>query len=113
MRSPARWPSFVSDRPTRRTCSVRQLSPDGTTLYFRAFDDRRENSLVMARDLRSGAEREVYRFSGQVGWPSLSEDGKQLAFAVREPATRQTSIVVLPTTEGRRARFLRCRKAMW
>ena len=78
------------------------LSPDGTTLFFRTFDNQKGgNSLVMARDLRSGAEREVYRSGGQVGWPSPSQDGKQLAFAVFEPATRQSSIVVLPATGGK------------
>ena len=63
-------------------------------------DVKRQNSLVMARALRSGAERELSRFPGQVGWPSPSGDGKQLAFAVNDRATRQTSIVVLPVTGG-------------
>jgi Tol biopolymer transport system component len=77
------------------------LSPDGATLYFRTFADTKgQISLVMARDLGSGAEREVYRDSGQIGWPSPSPDGKQLAFAVIEPARRQCSIVVVPATGG-------------
>ena len=78
------------------------LSPDGATLYFRTFADTKgEISLVMARDLRSGAEREVYRFNGPVGWPSPSPDGKELAFAVIEPGSRRCSIVVVPATGGK------------
>lgn len=78
------------------------LSPDGATLYFRTFADAKgQISLVMARDVRSGAEREVYRFLGPVGWPSPSPDGKQIAFAVIEPARRQCSIVVVPASGGK------------
>ena len=84
MRSPVRWPSFVRDRPTRRTCSVRHCRPTERRCTSEPLMPK-GNSLVMARDLRSGAEREVSRFSGQVGWPSLSRDGKQLAFAVSDP----------------------------
>jgi Tol biopolymer transport system component len=77
------------------------LSPDGTTLYFRtSADAKHQVALVIAHDLRSGAEREVYRFSGPLGWPSPSRDGKQLAFAAIEPSSGQTSIVVVPTTGG-------------
>jgi Tol biopolymer transport system component len=78
------------------------LSPDGATLYFRtSADAKNQTSLVMARDLRSGAEREVYRFSGPLGWPSPSRDGNELAFSLTEPAGRQSSIVVVPTTGGK------------
>lgn len=77
------------------------LSPDGATLYFRTFADAQgEISVVIARDLSSGAEREVYRFSGPMGWPSPSPDGKQLVVAVTEPGRRQSSIVVVPATGG-------------
>jgi Tol biopolymer transport system component len=78
------------------------LSPDGATLYFRTFADAKgQISLVMARDLRSGAEREIYRFLGPVAWPSPSRDGKQLAFAVTEPTSRRSSIVAVPASGGK------------
>lgn len=77
------------------------LSPDGSTLYFRAFADAKGDlALVMARDLRSGIEREVYRFAGPMGWPSTSPDGTQVAVAVTERATRRISIAVVPTAGG-------------
>jgi Tol biopolymer transport system component len=77
------------------------LSPDGATLYFRTFADAKgEISLVVARDLGSGSEREVYRFTGPVGSPSPSPDGTALAFAVIEPANRRCSIVVVPSRGG-------------
>ena len=60
------------------------LSPDGATIYFRTFaDPKGEIALVMARDLNSGAEREVYRFSVD-RWVAIAipRDGNQLAFAV-------------------------------
>jgi Tol biopolymer transport system component len=78
------------------------LSPDGATMYFRTSADAKGDiSLVMARDLRSGTEREVYRFSGPIGWPSTSPDGTQLAFAVTERASRRISIVTVPATGGK------------
>ena len=78
------------------------LSPDGSTLYFRAFADAKGDlALVMARDLRSGTEREVYRFAGPMGWPSTSPDGTQVAVAVTERATRRISIAVVPTAGGK------------
>ena len=78
------------------------LSPDGSTLYFRQFaDSKGEISLVMARDLQSGAEREVYRYAGPMGWPSTSPDGTQVAIAITNRATRRTSIVTVPTTGGK------------
>lgn len=73
------------------------LSPDGATLYFRTFTDRKsEISLVIARDLISGAEREVHRIPGRIGFPSLSPDGKQLAL----PVSRRTSVPIVPVTGG-------------
>jgi Tol biopolymer transport system component len=78
------------------------LSPDGSTLYFRSFSDAKGDlALLMARNLQSGAEREVYRFAGPMGWPSTSPDGTQLAVAVTEPASRRISINVVPTAGGK------------
>jgi len=77
------------------------LSPDGATLYFRTFaDEKRQIALVMARHLGSGVEREVYRFAGSMGWASPSHDGKHLALAATDPAKRQTSIVIVPSSGG-------------
>ena len=62
---------FVCDRPDAPNIFGPSLSPDGSTMYFRAFADAKGDlALVMARDLRSGTEREVYRFEGSMGWPS-------------------------------------------
>lgn len=78
------------------------LSPDGSTMYFRAFaDPKGDLALIMARDLRSGAEREVYRFAGSMGWPSMSPDGTHLAVAITERASRRVSIAVVPTAGGK------------
>ena len=78
------------------------LSPDGSTMYFRAFADAKGDlALVMARNLRSGTEHEVYRFEGSMGWPSVSPDGTQLALAVTDRASRRISIAVVPTAGGK------------
>ena len=78
------------------------LSPDGSTLFFRTFADAKGDlALVMARDLRTGTEREVYRFAGSMGWPSMSPDGTQLAVAVTERASRRLSIAVVPAVGGK------------
>jgi Tol biopolymer transport system component len=78
------------------------LSPDGATLYFRtSADPKGEIPLIVARDLRSGTEREVHRFTGTLGWPSASPDGTQVAVAVTDRATRRTSIVTVPAAGGK------------
>jgi hypothetical protein len=42
----------------------------------------------------------VYRFAGPLGFPSPSRDGKQLALATTDPASRRTSIVIVPAAGG-------------
>jgi len=77
------------------------LSPDGKTLYFVTFvGPKRQMSLLMARDLASGQEREIHRSTGPVSGASPSPDGLQLALAVSDAATRTTSIVILPAAGG-------------
>ena len=77
------------------------LSPDGRTLYYRTFADTKGRvALLMARDLQSGQEREIHRLSGQSSAASPSPDGRQLAVAVMDDATKKMSIVTVPTTGG-------------
>ena len=77
------------------------LSPDGKMLYFRMFaDPQRHASMLMARDVASGQERELHRTSGVLSGVSPSGDGRQLAFAVNDEATRRTSIALLSATGG-------------
>lgn len=78
------------------------LSPDGKTLYIRmSADPKGQTSVLMARDVASGQEREIHRSTGAMsGGVSPSRDGLQLAMAVRDAATRKTSIVILPARGG-------------
>jgi Tol biopolymer transport system component len=77
------------------------LSADGKTLYIRmSADAKGQTSVLMARDVASGQEREIHRSAGAMSGVSPSRDGLQLAMAVRDAVTGKTSIVILPATGG-------------
>ncbi|HUE84661.1 MAG TPA: hypothetical protein VMO26_01155 [Vicinamibacterales bacterium] len=87
--------------PDQPNMFAASLSPDGKTLYFRTFADAKgQISVLMARDLASGQEREIHRSTGAMSGASPSRDGLQLALTVSDAATRKTSIVILPATGG-------------
>ena len=77
------------------------LSPDGTTVYYRTFTgEKSEISLLMALDVKSGVDRELYRFVGySLGPASSSLDGQQVAFAATDKS-RRTTISVIPSGGG-------------
>ena len=77
------------------------LSPDGKTLYIgMAADPKGRTSVLMARDVASGQEREIHRSPAAMHGLSPSRDGLQLAMALRDAVTGKTSIVILPATGG-------------
>jgi len=70
-------------------------SRDGQSVIYRAFDGK--TSYFMRRNLRTGQETELRR--GEVNWPALSPDGRQLAF------TENGKVMLMPA-EGGQAREL-------
>ena len=95
-------PSVIRYRsPDEQNIFAAALSPDGRTIYYRTFADAKgQICLLRAHDVQSGQEREIHRQAGQMSGASPSPDGRQLALAVMDEATRRTSIVILPTTGG-------------
>ena len=75
-----------------------QLSLDGKTLFY---GSRMSDAVValVARDLESGAEREVIRRQS-INPASVSPDGRTLAFIARDRSTKSSAVLLLPTTGG-------------
>lgn len=74
-------------------------SPDGRLLYYGRRVGATDN-VVVARDLRSGAVREVVRSTGNVPPPALSHEGTHIAWARVNPASKATELFVVPVAGG-------------
>jgi Tol biopolymer transport system component len=72
-----------------------QWSPDGTRVYYKSHP-----TLLVERDLRSGAEREVFTHP-QLGIYELAPDGQHLAVRTRGPAGANVMLVSLDGKEQR------------
>ncbi len=74
-----------------------EFSPDNRYLYYIRKDTKQEISQILARDLRNGEERELYRTSG-IYFPfgiAASPDGKWLA-----TITHPLALSVIPASGG-------------
>jgi Tol biopolymer transport system component len=80
-------------------------SPDGRRVFYTTFGG---GGRLMARDLTTGQDRELYRAAGggAVRWPVLSPDGRLLAFAVHDGGLLGPSAVVVMSTDGGATREL-------
>jgi len=58
-----------------------ELTPDGKTLFYRLTPEETGGFLLIARDVETGAERELYRHPAGFNQLALSPDGTELAFA--------------------------------
>lgn len=90
----------VSPLVTPRPGSLEQWSPDEKTVYFRRMHSR--GTVLMARDLATGAEREVFRQS-PTGSMTLSPDGRHIASVV------DGILYLVPTAAGAAKEVLRAR----
>lgn len=70
-----------------------QLAPDGRTIFF----GRYEADLILARDLITGKEKEIYRGSTAGNW-TLSPDGRHLAVIAQGQGTQPNVLKVMPVT---------------
>ncbi len=74
------------------------FSPDGRTVYYWRFDETDKQHPILARDLETGREKQLYR-RGRVRSLALSPDGRQLAFLARE-GSGPPVLKVLPAAGG-------------
>jgi Tol biopolymer transport system component len=61
-----------------------EMSPDGKTLFFDRIDPRSRTSRLMARDLESGLEKELFRAEppARISGSALSPDGQQFVLSI-------------------------------
>ena len=88
------------------------LAPDGRRIYFIATDGVGGNSnatAIVARDLASGAERELApaRIPNGVTALAVSPDGQQLVWAWNDPAAKASGLSAVPTDGGESRELLR------
>jgi Tol biopolymer transport system component len=80
------------------------ISPDGQTIYYFRSAEGSENWSVMAHELATGRERELWRSASPSGGRSLalavSRDGKRLAFGFSNIPSGIRSLKVLPVGGG-------------
>jgi len=79
--SQARWPDF---------------SKDGKQLYF-----VRERSSIIAHDLQTHRESELYKANTPIGMLARSPDGKQLVFSEQDIAATTNILKVIPVSGGK------------
>jgi Tol biopolymer transport system component len=74
-------------------------SPDGRTLYLRRYDAQTKGALLLARDMQSAIERELFRAKG-FGRPALSRDGRSLALWSWNQNTKSFKLLIIETATG-------------
>ena len=73
-----------------------QISTDKKTVFYVSVDEGWKLSHILARDIETGKERELY--SAPLDKIALSPDGRQLALLIREPKER--ILKLMPSTGG-------------
>jgi Tol biopolymer transport system component len=99
---------FRIDARTGDVALIRQraafplVSHDGRTVYVTggAAEGQERRWTIIARDVESGNEREVYRDRRSLGASSLSPDGKQLAVFARDSGNNARSTLLLLSAAG-------------
>lgn len=80
------------------------FSPDSSSIYFVIKGDMRSHSVIVRRPVLGGAITEL--IEDVAGSPTFSPDGKQLAFIRNAGETRQSSIIIADTADGKNERTL-------
>jgi hypothetical protein len=95
----------------RPTMGNTVLSPDLMTLYFWQRDQTAPcqgakcTSVMLARDLETGRDREVFRTNASLSRASVSRDGREMAFIAVDGSA--TLVMVAPTAGGPPREILR------
>lgn len=76
-----------------------RVSLDGKTLYLRKTVPKSDDIIIAARDIASGAEREVIR-RADLAQINLSPDGRFIATPASDTATNSRVMLLIPTGGG-------------
>ena len=90
-------------------------SPDGKTLFYGRWGTAK-NSLIVARDVATGQERELHSVTTPSVYQSgvnISPDGQRLAFVVRDREGRSRILTVVPAAGGEASDVLRSTQLAW
>jgi Tol biopolymer transport system component/DNA-binding CsgD family transcriptional regulator len=91
----------VTSFPTsERRLSVVAWSRDTRTVFYAQLDADPQSYHLVARNLKTGGEKDLHRGEGQVRSLALSPDGRQLAFSVEDPATGSCAIKAMRAAGG-------------
>jgi Tol biopolymer transport system component len=88
-----------------RSLSSAIWSPDGKTIFYTAYRFSSKSGQILARDLETGQEKELYAAPPPINnitssSLALSPDGKQLGFIWPDQPTRSSALMVIPTAGG-------------
>jgi len=85
------------------------FSPDGSSIYFVIKGDKRRKAVLVRRPVLGGAITEL--IEDVAGSPTFSPDGKQLALMRNDAETRQSTIIIADTADGKNEHTLLTRQA--
>ncbi len=83
------------------------LSPDGKTIYYLHKAQEEKTFSIRAHEIESRQEKEVFRApKGQIRYPAVSSDGRQLVFLLSDPWIAGTQEIRVMPAEGGESRVL-------
>ncbi len=101
LRSGAVAPLFTGAEVPKQLYYQASFAPDGGTLYFpRQLDSGQNRWQIVARELSSGLEAEITTVEALDLRTAVSPDGRMLALAQHDPASRQFRLLVAPVSGG-------------
>ena len=80
-------------------------SRDGQKLYYRTVVAK--ETAIVERDVHSGSEREVIRRANLNFSIDLSPDGRHLAAASEDPASKSSAVMFIPVAGGEPREMIR------
>jgi DNA-binding winged helix-turn-helix (wHTH) protein/Tol biopolymer transport system component len=84
------------------------FAPDGGSIYFNVRGGGRPQTMLARMSVLGGAITEL--LPGVVGTVTFAPGGKQMAFLQRDPATKQSSIIIADASDGQNQRKLISRR---
>ena len=78
------------------------VAPDGSAIYYsgRVEGGKSGESSIIRRDLRTDQERPLHSFRGNGGGPSVSPDGRHVAFSLSEPGPDEPASIWIVGADG-------------
>ena len=97
---------LVLAEPNQGSLFAQSLSSDGKTLFVTRVELNSKQSVLLARDMQSGTEREILWRDG-LGGVEISRDGRLLAITGFDRGTRSGSLLLVPADGGEPRELLR------